>query len=239
MMVCNVDPEAVETRVQIAAADRVELLFEAIVGAVRSWHGQLTRSPYAMFLSYRRKDAPIAQTINRFMTSWWDHAVLRPGVDWASEIEVGITSCSLFVLLLRGDIPTDSYIWRELELAVQHEKPIAVLAFGDEGEEVIDRCGIRPKDLEPCELAEPPRDSLLPGRTFRLLRAGTETRPIMYFPNLQAQLEWPDASDSPYDYDTPNTVGLLSLLRNYPSYRLYPTEPWIPIWNLITPLAGR
>ena len=237
MVVCNVDPEAVETRMQIAATDSVEGLFEAIVGAVRSWHGQLTRSPYDIFLSYRRKDAAIAKTINRFMPSWWDRAVLRPGVDWASEIEVGISSCRLFALLLRGDVPTDSYIWRELELAVQHERPIAVLAFRGEGEEVIDRCGIRPEDLEPCQLTEPPRNSLLPRRTFRLLRAGTETRPIMYFPSLQAQLRWPDASDSPYDYDTPDTVGLLCLLRDYPNYRLYSTEPWIPVWNLITPLA--
>src|SRR6185436_12521969 len=109
--------------------------------------------------------------------------------------------------------------------------------FRGEGKEVIDRCGIRPEDLEPCELAEPLRDSLFRRRTFRLLRAGTEARPIMYFPNLQAQLGWPDASHSPYDYDTSDTVELLSLLRDYPNYRLYSTEPWIPVWNLITPLA--
>jgi hypothetical protein len=59
----------------------------------------------------------------------------------------------------------------------------------------------------------------------------------MYFPSLQAQLEWPDASDNPYDYDTPGIVGLLCLLRDYPNYRLYSTESWIPVWNLITPLA--
>jgi len=170
------------------------------------------------------------------MTIWWDDAVLRPGVDWASEVEVGISSCRLFALLLRGDIPTDSYIWRELELAVQHKSPIAVLAFGDEGKEVIDRCGIRPEDRKPCELAEPLRDSVLQRRTFWVLRAGTEARPIMYFHNLHAQLVWPDASDNPYDYDTPDTVGLLSLLRDYPNYRRYSTQPWIPVWNLITPL---
>jgi len=237
MLVCNLDPDAVETRIQIAGTDSAELLFEVIVGGVRSWHGQLTRSPYGIFLSYRRKDAAIAQTINRLMSSWWDRAVLRPGVDWASEIEVGIRSCRLFAIVLRGDIPANSYIWRELTLALQHEKPIAVFAFGDEGEAVIDRCGIRRQDLEPCELAEPSRNSLLPRRTFRLLRAGIETRPIMVFPSLQAQLGWPGASDNPHDYDTPNAVTLLSLLRDYPNYRLYSTEPWIPVWNLTSPLA--
>jgi hypothetical protein len=238
MLVCNVDPEVVETRVQIAAAETVDLLFEAIVGAVRSWHGQLARSPYDIFLSYRRRDAAIAQTINRFMPSWWDRAVLRPGVDWASDIEVGISRCKLFVLFLRGDIPTSSYIWRELELARQHEKPIVILGFWSEGEEVIERCEILPKDLELCELAEPARDSLLPRRSFRLQRAGTETRPIMHFSRLQAQLGWPDSSDSPYDYDTPDTIGLLALLRHYPNYRRYSNEPWVPIWNLITPVRN-
>jgi hypothetical protein len=87
VVVCNVDPNAVEARVQIAGTDSAEPLFEVIVAAVRSWHGQLARSPYDIFLSYRRKDVAIAKTINRFMTSWWDRAVLRPGVDWASEIE--------------------------------------------------------------------------------------------------------------------------------------------------------
>jgi hypothetical protein len=236
MLVCNVDPEAVETRLQIAATETVDLLVEAIVGAVRSWHGQLAGSPYDIFLSYRRRDAAVAQTINRFMPSWWDRAVLRPGVDWASDIEIGISRCKLFVVFLRGDIPASSYIWRELELARQHEKPIVILGFRSEGEEVLERCGILPEDLELCELAEPDRNSILPRRRFRLQLAGTETTPMMHFSRLQEQLGWPDSSDNRYDYDTRETVGLLSLLRDYPNYRLDSNEPWVPIWNLITPV---
>lgn len=238
MIVFNVDPKSVEARTQMAAANSVHLLREAIVGGVRSWHGQLKESPYNIFLSYRRIDVAIATTIHRFMGSWWDRAALRPGVDWASEIEVGISSCKLFALLLRGDIPTDSYIWRELDLALQHERPIAVLAFQNEGEQVLDRCGIRSEDVQSCELSKPLRHEFDRRRPFRLLRAGTEARPFMCFANLQTQLTWPESSDSMYDYDTPNTVELLSLLRDYPNYRLYSTDPWVPIWNLLTPCGN-
>jgi hypothetical protein len=184
-------------------------------------------------------DSAVATTINRFMTSWWDHAVLRPGVDWASEIEVGIRNCKLFALLLRGEVPADSYIWRELDLAVRHERPIAVLAFQDEGDLVLDRCGIRSKDVQFCKLSKPPESESLQRQSFRLWRVGTETRPLLCFPDLQAQLGWPENSDSRYDYDTPGTVELLSLLRDYPNYRLYSTDPWVPIWRLMTPRAGR
>jgi hypothetical protein len=234
-IVCNVDPKSVETRTQTAGVASEQQLREAIVGGVRSWHGQLKESPYNVFLSYRRIDAVIATTIHRFMPSWWDCAALRPGVDWASEIEVGVRSCKLFALLLKGEIPTDSYIWRELDLAVQHERPVAVLAFRDEGVQVLDRCGIRREDLQEYHLIEPARPGIDRPRPFRLLRAGAEKRPFMYFADLQTQLAWPEASDTRYDYDTPKTVELLNLLRDYPDYRLYSTDPWVSIWSLMTP----
>lgn len=234
MIVCNVDPTSVNARVQMAAVQDVQHLRETIVGGVRSWHGQLKESPFGIFLSYRRVDAVIATTIHRFMPSWWDRAALHPGVDWASEIEVGIRSCRLFVLLLRGDIPADSYIWRELDLALQYERPLAILGFRNEGDQLLERCGILAEDLQPCEIGKP-RHELGRRQPLRLLRAGTETRPFMYFSNLQAQLAWPEGSCSVDDYDTPNTVELLSLIRDYPDYRLYSTDPWVPIWSLMRP----
>jgi hypothetical protein len=235
MMICNLDPAAANARMHIVSTNSEDALFEAVVAGVRAWHGRLVESPYRVFLSYRRMDGAAAQAIHRFTGCWWDRAVLRHGVDWADEIEIGIRSCQLFAILLRGDIPSDSYVWRELDFATRQHKPTAVLAFGNEGEAVIARCGLNLQDFKRCTLCEPRVSGRDSNQGFRLLRSGTDSKPILYFPGLQEQLRWPRHSEAAFDYDTPAAVLLLSLLREYPDRKCYSTGKQFKVVDLLTP----
>lgn len=233
IMVCNFDTTLANTRLQIASAKYYEALLDAVLAGVRAWHGRLARSHYKIFLSYRRSELAVAKAIHRFMPCWWDQAVLQPGVDWAAEIEVGIRNCSLFTLLLRGDIPNDSYVWRELDHAIRHERPVAIFAFGEEGELAVARCGLRIADFEPCTVAH----RHYPDLFYRVLRGGSPSRPVLCFPNLREQLQWPAASQSHLDYDRPAAVSLLAMLRDFPVYRPYTTDAPIQIWDLLIPTS--
>lgn len=233
IMVCNLDPTLANTRLHIASAKQDEALRDAVLAGVRAWHGRLTRSNYKIFLSYRRSEMAVARTIHRFMPCWWDQAVLQPGVDWTAEIEVGIRNCSLFTLLLRGDIPNDSYVWRELDHATRHERPIAIFAFGEEGDLAMARCGMRITDFEACTVAHRHR----PDRVYRVLRGGSASRPVLCFPNLREQLQWPAASQNHFDYDRPAAVSLLALLRDFPIYQFYTKDAPIQIWDLLIPTS--
>jgi len=235
IMVCNLDPTIANTRLHIASAKHDEALLGAVLAGVRAWHGRLAGSRYKIFLSYRRSEMAVATTIHRFMTCWWDQAVLQPGVDWTAEIEVGIRSCSLFTLLLRGEIPNDSYVWRELDHATRHERPIAIFAFGEEGNFAVARCGMRIADFEPCTVAHPSRGSH--ERVYRVLRGGNVSRPVLCFPSLREQLDWPAASQNHFDYDTRAAVGLLALIREFPLYEPYSNRTGIPIWDLLMPAS--
>lgn len=225
---------AAQARTQTSAASLAEETCHAIVRGVRMRHGGINNSPFNVFLSYRRTDLPVAKTLNKRLASWWDKHVLTPGVDWASEIEVGVRSCSLFVLLLRGDIPPESYVWRELSLAQKHRRPVAILAFEDEGEAALLKYGLSVDMLEWCELLTPATSShhppIIVGRYLSVEYS------VLYFRRLTAQLNWPSRSEDADAYDTDPTISLLNMLRDFPQYRFYSTDPWRPLWELMKPV---
>ncbi len=220
-------------RTQATAAEHVGQACDAICHGVRMYHGRVDKSPFNIFLSYRRADTFVATIINRFLPSWWDQHVLSPGVDWASEIEVGIRECGLFVLLMKGDLPADSYVWRELDLAIKHRRSIAILAFEDEGQPVLSRCGTSREALEWCRFNPPfyrREQPLMVGRHS----SGDQS--ILYFNRLTAQLNWPLDSRDEWAYS--NARDLLTPLRDFPRFRFYSTAPWTQVWDLMEPVRS-
>jgi len=225
--------DAVHARTQTSSLNRADEVSSAISRGVRMHHGHLETSPFNVFLSYRRADTPVAAAINKRLSSWWDQHVLSPGVDWASEIDLGIRACSLFVVLFRGDVPPESYVWRELDLAIKYERSIAILAFEDEGQAALLRCGISRDMLEWCELRAP----WFPDReAFLVGRHSSGERSILYFRRLGSQLQWPPNSERADEYDTSLAISFLNTLRDFPRYRFYSNEPWTQVWDLMRPI---
>ncbi len=230
VLLANADTHSESVRTQTFRASDPHALREAVMGGVRAWHGRLPGSPYPIFLSYRRTDHAMASVINRFMPSWFDQDVLQPGVDWAAEIEVGIRSSQLFMMLLRGTVPGDAYVWRELDLAIRHSRPLAIIAFADEGIQALDRCHIPARSMQRSIIRHPGRDGTVP---YELYRAGDESRPVLYFPDMQTQLGWPLESRDGSLFDTPRTTEFLSLIRDFPKYQFYSNQQHIPLLSLI------
>jgi hypothetical protein len=135
--------------------------------------------------------------------------------------------------LLRGDIPPESYVWRELSLAQKHRRPVAILAFEDEGAAALSKYGLSVDMLEWCELLTPassrPHPPIIVGRYL------SDEHSVLYFRRLTAQLNWPTGSEDADAYDTNPTISLLNMLRDFPRYRLYSTDPWRPLWELMKP----
>jgi hypothetical protein len=122
-----------DERSRIHKADPKDLVDAAIQG-VRQEFAERSSPRLNVFLSYRSADSTIASAVHRFAPCWWDKAMLNPGVDWASDIFMAIETCQLFVLIVRDPLPTESYVWQELRLAIKHKRPIAILSFGTGGE---------------------------------------------------------------------------------------------------------
>jgi hypothetical protein len=133
--ICNSGTDSAYSRIQTCGADDVA---NATTHGVLLYHAGPSRTqPFRIFLSYRTADVAVAKTMHQLMSCWWDKKVLCAGVDWATDIELAIKDCGLFLMLVRGELPSNSYVWREFELARTHNRTIAILAFGDEGRNVL------------------------------------------------------------------------------------------------------
>jgi hypothetical protein len=207
-------------RSRIHKAEPNDLVNAAIQG-VRQRFTQGVLPQFSVFLSYRRADSAIAAAVHRFAAQcWWDRAVLNPGVDWASEIVTAIEACRLFVLVVRDPLPSESYVWRELNLALKYQKPIAILSFGTGGEGVLAQCGSSVEEMKPARMwAHRP---IVPGPRDRLVFLCHPATPpkLLYFADLYSQLRALRPStrtaETRETYDTPNAVTLFNFLGEYP-----------------------
>jgi hypothetical protein len=217
VLVCYLTRGNERSRIQTAESNQ---LVSAAIQGVRQRFAQRRIPEVKIFLSYRRADSAIAAAVHRFAECWWDKAMLNPGVDWASELVTAIQACQLFVLVVRDPLPSESYVWRELALALKHQKPIAILSFGAGGVEVLSQCGSLVKEMKPARIwanrpiASAPRDRIL-----FLCHPSTPPK-LFYFPNLYSQLRvsppFDLAAETRETYDTENAVKLFSFLNNYP-----------------------
>ena len=218
VLVCYLTRGNERSRIQQAEAN--DLVSAAIQG-VRQRFAQRSIPEFKIFLSYRHADSAIAAAVHRFAAQcWWDKAMFNPGVDWASELVMAIEGCQLFVLVVRDPLPSESYVWRELNLALKHHKPIAILSFGAGGEDVLSQYGSLVEEMKPAgiwanrPIANAPRDRIL-----FLCHPSTPPK-LLYFSNLCNQLRVSLPSDRAAEtretYDTENAVKLFNFLGNYP-----------------------
>jgi hypothetical protein len=217
-VVCFLDNGDQRSRIHKAEPDN---LVHAAIQGVRQKFTQGALNRFKVFLSYRRADSAISAAVHRFTAQcWWDNAALDPGVDWASEIVTAIEACRLFVLVVRDPLPPASYVWKELNLALKHEKPIAILSFGSGGEELLAKCGSYVGEMK---LAGIWADRPVAGRPRDRLRFSCHSASppkLLYFSDMYEQLRIAQPSSRTTEdretYGTPNSVKLFNFLGGYP-----------------------
>lgn len=231
----NVDPDSANLKAQTTVADTERIVTRAVFEGLAAWHGRNRKSPFNLFLSYRHKDEFIAQELYSHLSCWWDRAVLGPGVEWSSEIENGIRDCSLFMLLMNGELPRESYVWNEIELAIKYERDVAILALGNEDEAVLERFEIDPASLERYTIT----DSALGDPEYQRMRvnkASIGSSTLFVFRHLSQQLGIPKASRDAGKMWQAKVPTLCSYLHRYPDYQFYSNREPVPMTNLLEPV---
>jgi len=88
------------------------------------------------FISHADEDAVIAHDLCRHLERagvpcWIAPRDVTPGQDYASEIVVGIESCSTFVLVLSAAANRSAFVRREVERAASKGKPMFPVRIED------------------------------------------------------------------------------------------------------------
>ncbi len=91
-------------------------------------------SAHALFISYSRKDYYFAESlahhlIQRDIPAWLDAKDLKPGVDWARDLEVALDRCACFILVLSPDSVRSDNVRQEWQRAQSQGKRIIVAEF--------------------------------------------------------------------------------------------------------------
>ena len=87
-----------------------------------------------VFLSYSRVDRARAEGIARLLAGngvavWIDQVDIPGGTSWTGEIVRGIRTCVVFVVLCSKAAMASSNVQRELQLALDHQRPILPLVL--------------------------------------------------------------------------------------------------------------
>ena len=93
-----------------------------------------TKAQAHVFLSYSRVDRAWAEAIARLLAGngvavWIDQVDIPGGTSWSGEIVRGIRSCVTFVVLCSKAAMASSNVQRELQLALDHQRPILPLVL--------------------------------------------------------------------------------------------------------------
>lgn len=88
------------------------------------------------FMSYSSKDKRIADETEKLLKKngvyvWRDSRGISPGQKYAAVLLRAIKHCSCFVLLLTEDAQRSKWVSKEVERAINYNKPIVTLIVGD------------------------------------------------------------------------------------------------------------
>lgn len=204
------DPERIDGwRLQALSSERLtpDMAVDAILDALRSTQTPPERWRPRVFVSYTRRDSGRVSVIAGELSHlerdcWLDSRLLRPGVDWSTEIETGIAQSDLFLLLVTDNTPPNSYSWLELSIARKAGKPVFV--YGE-------KSGVK-KYLQSPDAA---------GR--RLRRCSVTPSPHHRFDAIDEVL---------FDSTPPHTVVFRSWNHNVPEYvRLWDVRFLLQYWG--------
>ena len=91
-------------------------------------------SAEALFISYSRKDYYFAESLSHYLSRhdipvWLDAKDLKPGVDWARDLEDALDRCPCFILVLSPDSVRSENVRQEWQRAQSQGKRIIVAEF--------------------------------------------------------------------------------------------------------------